>query len=147
MVVCVVAALCVLGYGGYRVIRHPAFAQHAVALPVFTSQCVGKPVPYPIPRHPTVVFGDSITEGYGATNKCLPRELQSILPESSHLVQTGDTSYPGDLARLMHQPVLNYGVGGETTIGGLPRLKRLVRAIRPSTVVLLEGWNDLNGGQ
>jgi lysophospholipase L1-like esterase len=94
-----------------------------------------------------VVFGDSITEGYGATNKCLPRELRTILPESAHLVHTGDTSYPGDLARLMHQPVLNYGVGGETTIGGLPRLRRLLHAVHPSTVVLLEGWNDLNGGQ
>jgi lysophospholipase L1-like esterase len=108
---------------------------------------MGKPVPYPIPRHPIVTFGDSITEGYGATNKCLPRELRTILPEATHLVHTGDTSYPGNLAHLMNQPVLNYGVGGETTRDGVPRLQRLLHAVHPSTVVLLEGWNDLNNGQ
>jgi lysophospholipase L1-like esterase len=147
MVVCVVAALCVLGYGGYRVIRHSAFPHRGVALPVFTSRCVEKLVPYPIPRHPIVTFGDSITEGYGATNKYLPRELRTILPGPLHLVHTGDTSYPGDLARLLRQPVLNYGVGGETTRDGLPRLQRLLHAVHPSTVVLLEGWNDLNAEQ
>jgi hypothetical protein len=87
-----VAALCVLGYGGYRVIRHVAFAQHGATLPVFMSQCVGKSVPYLIPSHPIVTFGDSITEGYGATNKCLPRELRAIL---SDLVQRhfGESRY------------------------------------------------------
>jgi hypothetical protein len=102
----------------------------AISLPVFTSKCVGQPVSYPIPRHPIITFGDSITEGYGATNKCLPRELRAILPESAHRVYTGDTSYPGDLARLEHRMVLNYGVGGELTSDGLPRL--LCRSDRPT---------------
>ena len=96
----------------------------AADLPIFTSRCVGSPVPYPIPKRPVVTFGDSITEGYGATNMCLPRELRSILPESTHRVYTGDTSYPGDLARLLHTTVLNYGVGGELTSDGLPQSLR-----------------------
>jgi len=69
------------------------------------------------------------------------------VPEGAHLVHATDTSYPGDLARLLHQPVLNYGVGGESTIDGLPRLQRVLRTVHPSAVVLLEGWNDLNAGQ
>jgi hypothetical protein len=44
----------------------------ASSLPVFLSKCVGKPAPYPVPSHPIITFGDSITEGYGATNRCLP---------------------------------------------------------------------------
>jgi lysophospholipase L1-like esterase len=120
---------------------------HALSLPVFTSKCVGQPVSYPIPRHPIITFGDSITEGYGATNKCLPRELRAILPESAHRVYTGDTSYPGDLSRLKHRMVLNYGVGGELSIDGLPRLHTILRSVHPSTVVILEGTNDLWGGR
>jgi lysophospholipase L1-like esterase len=129
------------------VVQHVAAPARAADLPVFTSKCVGKPVPYALPRHPIVVFGDSITEGYGATNKCLPRELRATLPESAHRVYTGDTSYPDDLARLLHTTVLNYGVGGELTSDGLPRLRSMVRSVHPSTVVILEGINDLWGGR
>jgi lysophospholipase L1-like esterase len=123
-------------------LRAPARADD---LPAFTSKCVGTPVPYLLPRRPIVVFGDSITEGYGATNKCLPLELRAILPESAHRVYTGDTSHPGDLARLLHTSVLNYGVGGEMTGDGLPRLRSMVRLVHPSTVFILEGINDLWG--
>jgi lysophospholipase L1-like esterase len=141
-----VAVLCVLAYGGYRVVRHYAFPHQGAALPVFTSRCVGKPIPYPIPLHLIATFGDSITEGYGATNKCLPRELRAIFPETAHRLYTGDTSYPGDLVRLIHRPVLNYGVGRETTSEGLKRLRAVLR-IQPSTVVILEGVNDLLNGK
>jgi lysophospholipase L1-like esterase len=77
---------------------------------------------------------------------CLPRELQAILTESAHRFYTGDTSYPGDLARLLHTSVLNYGVGGELASDGLPRLRALVRRLHPSTTVILEDINDLWGG-
>jgi acyl-CoA thioesterase I len=43
--------------------------------------------------------------------------------------------------------VLNYGVGGEVTSDGLPRLRAIVRSIHPSTVFILEGINDLWGGR
>jgi lysophospholipase L1-like esterase len=135
---------------GYSLARRPGGFTTSVAaqsLLVFTSKCVGKPVPYPVPTHPIVVFGDSITEGYGATYKCLPRELRAILPESAHRVYTGDTSYPGDLARMLHSSVLNYGVGGELTSDGLRRLRNMVRSVHPSTVIILEGINDLWGGR
>jgi lysophospholipase L1-like esterase len=112
-----------------------------------TARTKGKPAPYPVPSHPVITFGDSITEGYGATNKCLPRELRSVLPESAHRVYTGDTSYPVDLARLLHASVLNYGVGGELTSDGLPRLRTVLRSLHPSTVFILEGINDLWGGR
>lgn len=143
-------ALAVLTVAGYRVALTSGVISArtaAAALPVFTSRCAGTPVLYPILQHPIVTFGDSITEGYGATDKCLPREVRSILPESAHLVHTGDTSYPGDLARMLHRAVLNYGVGGETTKEGVPRLKAVLRAVHPSTVVILEGINDLWAGR
>jgi hypothetical protein len=44
----------------------------ASSLLVFTLKCVGYPVPYLTPGHPVIIFGDSITEGYGATNTRLP---------------------------------------------------------------------------
>ena len=119
----------------------------ASSLPIFTSTCVRRAMPYPIPSHPIVTFGDSITEDYGATNKCLPRELRPILPAWAHRVYTGDTSYPGDLERLLHTSVLNYGVGGELTGDGLPRLRSLLRSVRPATVIILEGINDLWSGR
>jgi lysophospholipase L1-like esterase len=139
--------LCVAILATSTATWHGSGSGLAASLPVFASKCVGHPVSYPIPRHPIVAFGDSITEGYGATNKCLPSELRSVLPESAHRVSTGDTSYPGDLARLEGRMVLNYGVGGELTSDGLPRLHDIVRSVHPSTVFILEGINDLWGGR
>lgn len=142
-----IGKLCVLVLTAVGVVQLSAAASRAADLPVFTSHCVGTPVRYPMPAHPIVLFGDLITEGYGSTNKCLPRELRAILPESAHRVYTGDTSYPGDLARRIRVSVLNYGVGGELTSEGLPRLRAMVRSVHPSTVVILEGINDLWGGR
>ena len=141
-----VAAVCVAVYFGYEVVQ-PANG-HAVAasFPVFISRCVGRPVSYPIPKHPIISFGDSITEGYGASIRCGPRKLPPVLPASAHRVYTADTSYPGDLARLEQRTVLNYGVGGEVTSRGVPRLRSILRSIRPSTVFILEGVNDLWDG-
>lgn len=53
----------------------------------------------------------------------------------------------GDLTRLLHTSVLNYGVGGELTSDGLPRIRQVVRLVHPSTVIILEGINDLWGGR
>jgi lysophospholipase L1-like esterase len=88
----------------------------------------------------------SVTQGYGGTYRCLPLYVRSILAESAHRVYTGDTSY-ADLARIEHKAILNYGVTKETTSDGLPRLRTLVHLLHPSTVVILEGLNDLWGGR
>jgi lysophospholipase L1-like esterase len=77
----------------------------------------------------------------------MPSDVRAVFPAGMHLVHSSDTSYPGDLARLIHKPVLNYGVDGETTTEGLTRLRHVLRTIRPSSVVLLEGTSDLMAGQ
>jgi lysophospholipase L1-like esterase len=141
------AAVCLVGIGTCGIGSLDSQSARALSSPVFTSKCVGQPIPYPISRRPIITFGDSITEGYGATNKCLPRELRAVLPKSAHRVYTGDTSYPGDLVRLEHRMVLNYGVGGELTSDGLPRLRSILRSVHPSIVFILEGINDLWGGR
>jgi hypothetical protein len=72
-VVGIVIVLCgVVGYAGYRVVQHYVFPQRGgQALPVFVSTCRGNTVPSGPTAHPIVTFGDSITEGYGATYTCL----------------------------------------------------------------------------
>jgi lysophospholipase L1-like esterase len=145
--VAIVALCCLVGYGSYRFARQYDFPRGGYTPPVLVSACHARPDVSEVPDRPVVAFGDSITGGYGATNNCVPREARSIVPASQHLVRGSDTSYPGDLARLIHRPVLNYGAEGETTAEGLPRLQRLLRAIHPSTVILLEGSIDLIEGQ
>jgi hypothetical protein len=69
-------------------IRHGAFARHGVAVPVFAFRRVGAPVTGPIPRHPLIAFGDSMTEGNGATNHAAgfpavsPRSAREMLGAS-----------------------------------------------------------------
>jgi hypothetical protein len=110
LVATVVIDPCVAVLTSYMAVWQGSGSSSASSMSVFTSRSAGQPVPYPIPRHPIITFGDSITEGYGATNKRLPRELRAILPESAQRVYTGDISYHGDLARLGHRRVLNDGV-------------------------------------
>ena len=143
-----IVALCsFVGYASYRVARQYIFATGGSARPPFASTCPAHTDSADGSSAPVVTFGDSITQGYGATSNCMPPEVQLLLPTSRHLVHSRDTSYPGDLARLIHRPVLNYGADDETTTDGLSRLRRLLRAIHPSSVVLLEGTSDLLAGQ
>lgn len=72
-----------------------------------------------------VAFGDSISEGYG--------------------VQAG-SSYPDFLQNELDRKglryrVVNAGVSGDTTAGGLARLPRIV-AMKPEIVILELGGND-----
>ena len=77
------------------------------------------------PGAPTVVFlGDSITAGHR-------------LP--------ADVAFPNRLGQALGIPVVNAGVSGDTTEGGLLRLDRDVLDHRPQLVVVELGVNDIFG--
>lgn len=72
-----------------------------------------------------MVFGDSLTAGYGlASEDSLPAQLQRALRERGHAVT-----------------VINAGVSGDTTSGGLSRLEWTL-ADDPQAVILALGAND-----
>jgi acyl-CoA thioesterase-1 len=76
---------------------------------------------------PAVVFlGDSITSGH------------RLPPEAA---------FPHRLARALDVRVVNAGVSGDTTAGGLGRLERDVLAHHPRLVVVELGVNDILLGQ
>lgn len=69
---------------------------------------------------PILFFGDSLVEGVGAT---------------------GGNSLPALLSKSLGEPVLNYGVSGDTTRQGLIRLS-VAREENPRLVLVLLGGND-----
>lgn len=78
----------------------------------------------PAATGPWVAFGDSLTEGVGAT---------------------AGNDYPTRLAQALGVAVKNLGRSGDTTAGGLARLDEVVR-LEPRVVLLCLGGNDsLNG--
>ena len=86
------------------------------------AACGAKPLP-PLSYSDTILaFGDSLTQGYGAT------------PE---------TSYPAVLAKLTNRKVINAGISGETTSEGLIRFDAVLDKHKPALVILMEGGNDI----
>ncbi len=78
------------------------------------------------PRGDAIIcFGDSLTAGTGAGS---------------------GMDYPSQLARMIGRPVINAGVPGDTTAGGLSRLDRDVLSRSPRIVLITLGGNDLKNG-
>jgi lysophospholipase L1-like esterase len=130
-------------YGAYRVIRHVWFPVHAAAVSAPPHTRTPDTSPVSIDARPITTFGDSITWGWGATRNCVPWTA-TLTPISAHQPGRTDTTYPGDLQRLLGQPVLDYGLPGESTPQGLQRLKAVLTAVHPSQILILEGVNDLS---
>ena len=108
-----------------------------VACSLFTWPAHAQPQP---PR--IIAFGDSITWGANATNNRV-QHYRPLLPLIWHTPGKQDTTYPGVLQCMTRRTVLDYGVPGETTAEGQPRLIRLMNTIRPRLVLLMEGTNDM----
>lgn len=77
-----------------------------------------------------LAFGDSLTAGYGIPlEKSFPAQLEEKLTAEGHNVK-----------------VINAGVSGDTTSGGLTRLAWTLEQHRPDFVILELGANDMLRG-
>ena len=104
------------GYG--RSIFLAAF----IGMLVLAACAKASPKLAPLPADAVVLtFGDSITFGTGAS------------PEES---------YPAVLGKLTGRTVINAGIPGEVTAGGLARLPEALDKYRPALLVLCLGGND-----
>ncbi len=75
-----------------------------------------------------LVFGDSLTAGYGlAPEQSFPARLQARLEKNGHQAVR----------------VINAGVSGDTTSGGLTRLEWTLDGEKPDAVILELGANDM----
>ena len=83
----------------------------------------------PDPRPVILAFGDSMTAGYGVpADSSYPAQLQKILDERGYKYR-----------------VVNMGVTGDTTRGGVGRLSRAL-GTGPDIVILELGSNDRSNG-
>jgi len=78
-----------------------------------------------------VVLGDSISAGYGVE---LSKSWVSLLE------QRAQEKYPGTR-------IINAGISGDTTAGGLSRIDRLLQRHEPGILLLELGGNDALRGQ
>jgi len=77
------------------------------------------------PRKVLVVFGDSLSAGYGLpAGQSFPDDMQRTLDKEGYAWQ-----------------VKNLGISGDTTVGGVSRIDSAVR-LKPAVVILELGGND-----
>ena len=76
---------------------------------------------------PIVCFGDSLTEGFGATTPFFV-DIKN--------------SYPAFLQKKVIAEIVNAGISGDTSTGALARLDKDVLSYDPRAVVILLGAND-----
>lgn len=91
-------------------------------LAIFLTSCSSAKLSALDNQSVVVAFGDSLTEGYGVK---------------------AEQSYPAVLQELTGLTVINAGVSGETTSGGLERLPKVLEQYTPDLVILFEGGNDI----
>lgn len=95
----------------------------ALLILINVVSCSKKPKLQPISQDSVILaFGDSLTAGYGTT------------PENS---------YPSILEQISGHKIINAGISGETTSGGLARFATTLEETQPSLVILMEGGNDI----
>ena len=93
----------------------------ALGLLVLTG-CGDEPLKPLSPSDRILAFGDSLTEGVGASDAA---------------------AYPAQLEALIGHSVVNAGVSGETTVEGLARLPGVLERHDPALMILLTGGNDV----
>jgi acyl-CoA thioesterase I len=118
-------------YGGsYRRMKTGGWRAAVIGLCLIVAGLVGTPTVFPYARAAEhalniVAFGDSLTAGYGlAVNEAFPAQLQRALE-----------------ARGVAATIMNAGVSGDTTAGGLSRLDWSVPD-GTDAVILELGAND-----
>ena len=80
-----------------------------------------------VPVENVTTFGDSITAGYGATPYSV--FLQNLINSTQ-----------------AHALVINRGLGGETTVGGVNRIDAVLKGTMPKYILIMEGTNDVGSG-
>lgn len=104
----------------------PTQSTPAVATEPAASQPVSAPEPVQDDRYTIVMLGDSLTAGFDLPARdALPEQLSSLLKRNGFDVN-----------------IINAGVSGDTTAGGLARYDWSVKSANPDMVIVALGAND-----
>ncbi len=117
----ILSRIVAVGWRGVRS-RRRARCLAALLVALLVTGCGGGSLEPLAPDDVILAFGDSLTEGVGAS---------------------ADESYPARLAVLSGHRVVNAGVSGETSAEGLARLPEVLEDEEPALMILLLGGNDI----